>query len=154
MGLDITDFRRVVISTLAFLSPELPYTDSGMRITLETCFHESDGLRYLHQMNNGPARGIGQCERPTFEWLTGDYIPVHQPSLCAKLKSKWPNALFDDLAGNLSLSVALVRCRYLPDPEPIPSTIEGRAAYWGRVYQTTNDPVKIQAYINNARRIK
>jgi hypothetical protein len=158
MGLDLDDFHFYVLDpTLKWLHPEVPYTANGYHITRETLWHESDGLTYIAQVGGGPARGLGQCERHTFDWLTKDYLPNQKPALWAKfgaISPNWPSIGFDELTWNLRLAVALVRVRYLPDPEPIPSTIVKRAAYWGRVYQTTNDPVKIQAYIDHARRMK
>lgn len=157
MGLNLDDFRRIVNPALMALTPELPYSYEAFRLTLETIWHESGGLTYLFQRGNGPARGLGQCEKPTFDWLTRDYLPNQKPAIWRRFEDispTWPYIVFEELTWNLRLSVALCRVRYLPDPDPIPSTIEGRGAYWGRVYQTTNDPEKIRQYIESARGIK
>jgi hypothetical protein len=158
MGLDLRQFiDEVLRPTLMALEPELPHTMGGFSITIETVWHESDGLKYIAQLNDGPAKGLGQCEYPTFNWLTREYLPIFKPALWSKfgaISPNWPAIGFDELTWNLRLAVALVRCRYLPDPSPIPSTLEERAVYYSRVYQTSNDPVKTQQYINNARRMK
>jgi hypothetical protein len=157
MGLSLQDFKEfAVYPTLHLLAPHAPYTEDSLDLVVETVFHESDGLRYLAQVGGGPGRGLGQCEPPTFEWLIKGVLPK-RPALWAKfgaISPNWPSIGFDELTWNLRLAVALVRVRYLPDPQAIPGTLEERAKYWGRVYQTTNDPVKIQAYIDHARRMK
>lgn len=166
MGLDRKQFEDYVLGPtmrelfVSFIRAEyatLETIRAEYAITLETIWHESDGLTYIAQVGGGPGLGLGQCEPPTFEWLTRDYLPSKQPALWSKfggISPHWPSIPFEELAWNLRLAVALVRCRYLAAPGAIPITLEGRAAYWGQYYQTTNDPVKIQQYIDHAKGMK
>jgi len=157
MGLSLPEFNRyVLIPTLDLLEPDVQHTPNAQAIVRETIWHESGGLVHIVQLGGGPGRGLGQIEPPTFEWLTKDFLPNKRPAIWQKfgaISAQWPSIPFDEVMWNLRLAVALVRCRYLPDSHGVPSTIEGRAAYWSRVYQTTNDPAKMAQYVEAARRL-
>lgn len=155
MGLDLLQFKTYVLYPTMVAMGEK--NANAICLVMETIWHESDGLRYLAQVGNGPARGLGQCEPPTFDWLVGDYLPKHQPALWGAfgaISPHWPSIPFEELAWNLRLATALVRVRYLAAPGTIPTTLEGRAAYWGKYYQTDSDPAKIQLYIQHAKGMK
>lgn len=156
MGLDKHEFRQYVLEWVLrkVLAPELPYGENAAQITMESIWHESGMLVHRRQHPFGPARGLGQCELPTFEWLTRTYLPKEYPAVWGKfaaLSPNWPAIQFQELDWNDALAVALCRCRYLPDPHVIPATLEGRAAYWLRVYNCSGEPERAQHYIEHAR---
>ena len=158
MGLDKHQFREHVLEWVLgkVLHPELPYEENAVALTFETLFHESDGLVCRRQRGGGPGRGLGQCEPPTFEWLTREYLPKQRPAIWGKfaaLSPNWPAIQLKELDYNDALAVALCRCRYLPDPHVVPASVESRAAYWGRVYQTDSDPEKMRDYLEHARQL-
>jgi len=155
MGLDHNQFRDLIlVPTLKALEPEVKYSDKADIITDETIWHESAGLTCIAQKLNagsyGAGRGIGMTERPTYNWLWGRYAKILiEKEIAIK-------GTFEELHGNWELAVAMCRLRYFVRPEPLPAISEGveaRAAYWGRFYQTSNDPKKIALYIQHARSI-
>jgi hypothetical protein len=141
----------VVRPTLKALHPEIPYTQNAECLVMETIAHESGVGTYLNRYPQGPARGIAQIEEPTFFWLM-DLTSTRYQSIGTKLFQLFGEPEHDQLSARMDLSVAFCRFRYFIVKEPIPDTLEERAAYWARYYQTTNDPQKIQNYIDDARR--
>ena len=141
----------VVRPTLKALHPEIPYSQNAECLVMETIAHESGVEAYLNQYPDGPARGIAQIEEPTFFWLK-DLTSTRYQSLGTKLFQLFGEPEHDQLSARMDLSVAFCRLRYFIVKEPIPDTLEGRASYWARYYQTTNDPQKIQNYIDDAKR--
>ncbi|MDO8712990.1 MAG: hypothetical protein Q7K13_00695, partial [Polynucleobacter sp.] len=64
-----TDLRDwIVIPTLRFMEPEVPYTKAAVRLMLGTIAQESSGGMWLDQgtLGAGPAYGIAQMEEPTY----------------------------------------------------------------------------------------
>ena len=140
-------YNLVLIPTLHKLEPDIPYSKQAELLVSETIFHESGGLNYIAQIpNDGPGLGICMMEKPTWDWLTtGKYSWV--PEI-------WGHASFSDLTSNLALCVAMCRLRYWVVKDSLPPLsygINGRADYWGKFYQTENDPVKKAKYIYDAR---
>ena len=155
MGLDPKQFEKYVLKpTLEYLHPEVPYTENGHAITFETIWHESDGLTYIRQQNDGPAMGLGQMERLTWDDMMRRYIPT-KSNLWSKVYSLSTRSgpTFEELAWNLRLSVALTRIRYLPDPHPIPAGLVARAAMWFRVYNASGVPERQRQYIDHPTRL-
>lgn len=158
-GLDPRQFDRHVIKpTLAGLDPAIPDTDTAYRLVWETIWHESNGLRAIAQYGGGPGLGVAQIEPPTFAWLN-EWLDRPQ-------NARFRNAIqhttgrvwfgFSFLPVDLALSVAFCRLRYWVVPSPLPNPADGvrsRAHYWGKYYQTTNDPVKIAKYVIDAEQL-
>lgn len=147
MGLNFKQFHNLVlVPTLRPLNVEVPYTDKARVLVMETLWHESGGLRYLAQWpNNGPGVGLCMYERPTWDWISTKYERV--------LRDLFGYQEFGGLALNLGLCVAMCRLRYAVVSEPIPELSQGvqaRGSYWGKYYQTTNDPAKNQLYVAHA----
>lgn len=151
MGLHVKQFKKLILDpTLDYFSPEINNSNCAKLLTLETIWHESGGLIYLAQFPyNGPAKGICQMEKPTFEWLVDFYMG--NSLIYPKFSTIFGKPSFDDLIWNLKLCVAMCRIRYYVMPNPLPEdNIQARAKYWGQHFQTTNDPVKISQYIAHA----
>ena len=145
-------FRDFVVRhTLKALHPQIPFTSNAECLVMETIAHESGLGTYLNDAPDGPARGIAQIEQPTFYWLKSLSASRYR-SVGTKLHQLFGEPEHDQLSARMDLSVAFCRFRYFIVKEPIPATLEERASYWARYYQTTNDPQKIQNYITNARK--
>lgn len=159
MGLYAPQFRKlVVVPTLNEIDPEIIYSGVAQRLVLETIFHESNCFTYLAQLPfDGPARGLAQIEEPTFNWLVYGVLPKN-PKLSLKflkITANYPNIPFNEVTWNLKLSVALCRLRYYVVPAALPDdTIEGRAAYWSKYYQTSNDPIKTKKFIEHSKQLE
>lgn len=155
MGIHPGQFREFVVRpVLKHLDPEIPYSEVAEELLMLTVAHESDMGTYLRQYPQGPARSVYQIERATFAWLV-DYLSA--PSQ-AKLRAKFSacnsnmGLYFDELAWNLALATAYARLRYWVAPDPLPidkKDVKALATYWGKHYQTTNDPVKIAEAIKD-----
>jgi hypothetical protein len=155
-GSDVAVYMRhlrdlVVRPSLKALHPEIPYSQNAECLVMETIAHESGVGAYLNQYPDGPAGGIAQIEEPTFFWLK-DLTSTRYQSIGTKLFQLFGEPEHDQLSARMDLSVAFCRLRYFIVKEPIPDTLEGRASYWARYYQTTNDPQKIRNYIDDAKR--
>lgn len=151
------DFKQlhtlVIVPTLLCLEPEIKYKEKDDKIVTETLWHESECFTCIAQRLNsgnfGAGSGLGMTERPTWNWLYGRY----QALIHAKVPT---TGSYLDLYWNNKLAVIMCRLRYLVVTEPIPELTEGldaRAVYWGKWYQTGNDPVKIELYKKHARLI-
>ena len=145
-------FRDFVVRrTLKALHPQIPFTSNAECLVMETIAHESGLGTYLNDTPDAPSRGIAQIEEPTFRWLKR-LSASRYSSVGTKLHQLFGNPEHDQLSVRMDLSVAFCRFRYFIVKEPIPDSVEERASYWARYYQTTNDPQKIQNYISNARK--
>lgn len=121
------------------------YSDESFELVYGTIIQESLRGKYRRQQTklwkyNVHALGICQVEKGTFDWLSQIYVGKF-PEL-AKIQ-------FIDLAYNDEISILLCRLRYLRDPNPIPSNLEGRAKYWKRIYNTTAGKGKPEEFIEN-----
>jgi len=114
------------------------YNKSAVNLLLGTAAQESKFGTYIRQIN-GPALGIFQMEKPTFDWLKNIY------------GSKYPIGEFDELEYNLKQAILLARLRYRIVPKPLPDAddIEGLAKYWKEYYNTPLGKGKIEQFINN-----
>lgn len=97
-------------------------------------------------------------EAPTFNWLYNSVL-----SRPAEPNINWPNirlkvrgltttkGAHEETIWNLQFATAMARLRYFVVKEPLPTIIspDALADYWGRNYQTTNDPKKIREAIQD-----
>lgn len=117
------------------------WTLAAENLVLGTCLVESD-LFYLAQYPRGPARGIAQMEWDTYSWVLSALAEKHQEvylsifSFASDVDEGWTP--WEQVRGNMFLSVALCRGRYWLDKEPLPpaKNIEALGAYWKRVWNT------------------
>ena len=121
-----------------------------MHLIYETGCAES-GYRALEQSGSGPALGFFQCEPDTMYDCIDNYIN-YRPALSELLYSL--GFIQDDpefsLKTNIAVQVYFCRIKYRRDKEPIPKTLEERAKYWKRVYNTEGGKGTIEHYINSS----
>ena len=115
-------------------------------LLMETAAAES-AFMLRRQTGGGPARGLWQVEPATADDIFQNYMP-HRPQIIRIVSQlSFGFTLFEPLIvtrGELSdllehndvFCCCLARIVYLRDPDPIPHTVEERAAYWKRVYNT------------------
>jgi hypothetical protein len=162
--MDFKQFDTYILSpTLYALKDVMPNPGVAKTLVAETLWHESDWLQYVAQLPRtlgGPVHGLGftQMERSTWDdlwirFLTMSRFDAIRGAICAYC-CYGDSPRYPDLTWNLRLAVAMTRLKYYSSPKLLPTDkLEARAAYWGRVYQGTSDPVKIALYIDNARSI-
>lgn len=121
-----------------------------MQIMAGTCACESDMGKFRVQIDGGSARGIMQIEPTTAKDLWGRYLPNRRWSLFARFMeasfgitdaSMFLYPQDEDLISAYltvrdDVSIILARTKYLTDPRPIPTDLDGQAAYYKRVYNT------------------
>lgn len=156
--MDVNQFKRLILEpTLGELHPEIPFSGVAYRLILETIWHESGGLKNIIQVpNDGPAYGICQMEKPTFEWLVESVLP-NKPQLSlkfVKISATYPYIDFKELLWNLKLNVALCRLRYLVVPDALPEdNLEARAKYWFQFYNASEVQVRLHHFMIDAKEL-
>lgn len=161
MGLNWKQFEHGILRpTAARLDPIVRFDEVPIRLVGETIWHESDRLQALGQYPRGgitaarpfgPGLGPASIEKPTWDWLHGIYRLLGRELGMGDREFR-----YDELAWNLALNVAGCRLRYFVDHRALPtmdSGIEGRAAYWYRVYFAGDVPANKGKYIANAKTI-
>lgn len=118
------------------LSLKLYSNDSIVKMIFETACVESNCGEYIKQIN-GRACGIFQIEPNTAQDIIDNYI---------KYRSRYKdifNLLYiktftlpQNLKYNLAFSVFMCRMFYMRIKESIPNTVEKRAEYWKKYYNT------------------
>ena len=129
------------------LSLKLYSNDSIVKMIFETACVESNCGEYIKQIN-GPACGIFQIEPNTAQDIIDNYI---------KYRSRYKdifNMLYiktftlpQNLKYNLAFSVFMCRMFYMRIKESIPNTVEKRAKYWKKYYNTEQGKGTITEYI-------
>lgn len=151
LGRDIRDFVvRPVLKAMAESTGIKLYSRAAENLVLGTIATETGG-RYLRQIK-GPARGICQMEYPTYKWvmrtLEDKYFVLHTTvlSFCSGHWSPW-----QQLDGNLFLSVALCRARYFLDPDPLPRAddLSALGAYYKRVWNTKAGKGSVEKFVKD-----
>lgn len=109
-------------------------------------------LTYLAQSGGGPARGLWQMEKPTFDDLWVRFCGLH-PELAAHVHTLIAPGIapFDQLPGNLLFAAAMCRIKYFSCPDPIPESLMAQADYWKKWYNTTAGAGTTAEFINNCR---
>ena len=137
--------RSVILDTLEFCG--MACTSNVVNMIFETACVESNCGEYIKQIN-GPACGIFQIEPNTAQDIIDNYI---------KYRSRYKD-IFDmlyikaftlpqNLKYNLAFSVFICRMFYMRIKESIPNTVEKRAEYWKKYYNTEQGKGTTTEYI-------
>lgn len=112
------------------------------------------------QIAGGPARGLVQMEPATARDIFKNFLvtPERRELFC-RVMFLWlrlrtvpsftprREELDLHLQENDAFAFAMMRVHYLRDPEPIPQTVGGQAAYWKRVYNTPAGAGTVEKYL-------
>lgn len=146
MSINTNDIRTFVIE------PALDALDmrssEAIELMLGTCAVESDMGSYLVQEGGGPAIGIFQMEPDTYVSLWKDYIGYREPlmnKIAFLLEGGTSSTIL--MATDLIFAAAMARIKYYQDSQPIPTTLQGQAEYWKRVYNTSAGHGTVATYI-------
>ena len=108
------------------------------QLLLGTAIQESH-LKYLRQLNNGPALGYFQMEPKTHDDIWKNFLD-YRPTLAAKILSLGgiSDASSNLLTTNHKYAAAMARIQYLRAPKPLPTSgdINAIAQYWKQFYNT------------------
>jgi hypothetical protein len=150
----VADFTSlIVLPTLKYLSPVIPYSDGAAALLVYTAITES-GLSRLTQLGNGPALGFWQVELPThadvLRWAERD------AALLARVLELRCQAIpsAQQLVGNTYYACAIARLIYRRAPEPIPSVRDhvAMAKLWKRRYNTPAGKGTVERFVAVAER--
>lgn len=123
-------------------------------LLLGTALQES-GLRYVHQLNDGPALGVFQMEPATHDDIWHNFLSF-RPELAQKvvLASYIPMPpLAVYMTGNLWYAAAMCRIHYARIAERLPPAGELalQADYWKRYYNTPQGAGTTDEYMRHWR---
>lgn len=149
MGIDPNHLvNHVVIPTLNHLGERFA-TPSAINLVIGTALVESK-LRWLVQLNDGPARGLWQMEPKTHadhvNWLS-----EHQDIRRAVNDLSFTGmTLTQQITGNLYYACAMCRVHYWRVNErlPLPDDVSGMASYWKRFYNTRKGKGTLLHYVS------
>ncbi len=130
------------------IRPALDYMGMGGKaaeqLVLGTAIVES-GLIYLHQHNNGPARGFWQMEPGTYKDIFKNYLIYREDRsrFISELAAHEPS--FDQLTWNLRFGAAMCRIHYRRVKEALPGVgdYEAMALYHKKYYNTFLGKTKV-----------
>ena len=120
-------------------------SEDAIQLVLETGLVES-GYRYIKQLGSGPAKGFWQVEPATAVDNLQHFL-MHRTTVMAGCVAAsfvdlkhWQNLSEIDWAEILERNIAagIVHCRikFWRVPKKMPNTLEGRARYWKKYYNT------------------
>ena len=123
----------IIIPTLRYLEPEIPYSEAAVELLMMTAAHESRLGTYIAQVG-GPALGIYQMEPATEDDIIENFLDYRR-KISLKVEGLIPNKC---LISDLKYATMMARVHYYRDSEPLPEVddIEGLAKYAKRVYNT------------------
>ena len=127
------------------------YSDAAAKLLLGTALTES-GLKYVKQLNDGPALGVFQMEPDTHDDIWQNYLK-YRPILSAPIREyvRYPGA--DNLAGNMYYACGMARVHYLRVPSVLPESLEGLAHYWKDHYNTHLGAGKVSHFMRHEKLI-
>ena len=151
-----TQIKSLIKSTCEGMGDKFASEDA---ITLihETGLVES-GYKYLRQLGDGPAKSFWQIEPLSAVDNLQHYLK-HRKSLmlrCAMVSmidlKHWQNnderLWANILEKNIAAGIVHCRIKYWRVPKPMPNTLEGRAKYWKKYYNTDQGKGTEEKYID------
>jgi len=137
MSFDKDQFRHYIIAP-ALMSMGM-HSQSAVNLLLGTMAQESHFGKYVHQLGNGPAKGVYQMEPATHDDIRDNYIKYRQ-SIRTLLANTFAYKTLDAsrLIYDLRYATIMARLHYYRVSEPLPAAdnIAGLAAYWKEHYNT------------------
>ena len=114
------------------------YSPEAENLLIMTMAHESNGGEYLEQYPTGPALGVFQMEKGTFNDLWDRYL-ADKYDLVRKIMTAcnlFHEPVAEEMIDDLALATAMARIYYLRVREPIPSDLDEMAAYAKKYWNT------------------
>ena len=136
----------VIVPTLKYLNPEIPFSNSAVKLLQMTLAHESNCGQYIAQLG-GPALGIYQMEPSTEMDIERNFLEyreelqykVDQTGHCVNKISSLLDPVY---------ATAIARVHYYRDKESLPDSTDliGLANYAKRVYNTEEGKATARDY--------
>lgn len=124
----------------------------AVHLLLETAAQETKLGTFIDPTPYYAGAGLCQVDKGTFDWLRDLYA---NNAVAKRLKEYFGITLgkvqYVELEHSPLLSFIFCRLRYCAVPAPIPDTLEGRAAYWKKWYNSTAGKGTPEEYIASAK---
>lgn len=152
-GLDARQLRDLCVRP-ALAALGLPGGLPMEKLVMGTACHESDGLRYIHQLGKGPALSLWQVE-PATALDALDRAPLRCSAVMVELAggTAYPGGIISQLPGNLYLGAAMCRLVYYLKPFPLSALEDGHpgalARAWKRFYNSPLGAGKESQFLTN-----
>ena len=121
---------------------------NGVLMILETCAAETLLGTHKDRTNYSAGTSIAQIDNGTFVWLRDKY---GKSSVATRINDHFDidinRVQYVELEHNALLGMIWCRLRYLPVSAPIPDTLDGRAAYWKKWFNSTEGKGTVEGYI-------
>ena len=115
------------------------------KLLLETAIVETDGATAYMDVNRNYGRSIMQLDKIGYEEALRIRVLKKNKNYAKEIESGY---MSDDLQYNIPFAMYLARFFYLGKPEKIPDSIEGRAKYWKKYYNTSYGAGTPEKYIS------
>lgn len=117
------------------------FSEAAVELLVGTALKESGGLRWRVQLSGGPARGLFQMERATYDDIWNNYLAFRLPLSEAIRQAFTPageTLEFDQITDDDAYAALMARLKYLRVPAPLPlaNDLLDQANYWKTYYNT------------------
>jgi len=153
--IDVSQFRQYIVRpVLEYLDL---YSEAAENLLIGTALTESQ-LKYLQQLNGGPAMGLYQCEPATHDDIWDNFL-VFRETLASKVRNlasqRFLTHPHNELQGNLFYATAVCRTHYFRVKEALPDADDliGLAGYWKKYYNTEHGKGTVDQFYMSYRRI-
>ncbi|MCT7596440.1 hypothetical protein [Aliarcobacter butzleri] len=119
--------------------------NTAVHMIIETAVAET-GLGKIEDKTDAAGMGITQFDKIPFDDIRNRSIKL-RPIILKELGVDISKVDWDDLRYNIFLSLLFARLLYWLKGEPIPKTIEERAAYWKLHYNTKLGKGTVEHYL-------
>jgi hypothetical protein len=116
-------------------------SDAAVELLVGTALKESGGLRWRTQLSGGPARGLFQMERATYDDIWTNYLAYRTPlgdAITLAFTPAGGKLGFDQITHDDAYAALMARLKYLRVPAALPPAgdLHGQAGYWKTYYNT------------------
>ena len=154
-----TQIKSLIKSTCEKMGEKFA-SDDAVTLVHETGLVES-GYKYLRQLGDGPAKSFWQIEPATAIDNLAHYLE-HRKSLMGKCSEasmvdlkhwqSYDEYIWSDiLEKNIAAGIVHCRIKYWRVPKSMPNTLEGRAGYWKKYYNTDQGKGTEEKYIDTVK---
>ena len=136
MSIDMGQLTElVIVPTLKYLDPLIPFSNSAVKLLQMTAAHESNCGQYLAQLG-GPALGIYQMEPLTAHDIDINYLYYRKPLDKMKRNLISTCSINRNLIANLDYATFMARVHYYRDRKALPNDLIELSNYAKRVWNT------------------
>lgn len=123
-------------------------------LLIETLQQETHIGEFKDTTPNGAGRGIAQFDKKGFYDCVQRAKTEEINKIIRSLGMDIWSLSHDDLNFSPLASIVLCRLKYKRIPEPIPTTVNGRASYWKKYYNSWRGKGTVEEYLENSKKIQ